>query len=106
MMPDTRHNAVSSSSNALPHKLEGCFEAMWQLKIEDGQEAADGQLNPYPDRPGEPDCLHYLRTGKCGFGSKCKYNHPALGVQNTQFSGELPQRDGQPDCQVMSALNS
>ncbi|URE40718.1 zinc finger CCCH domain-containing protein [Musa troglodytarum] len=78
MMPDTRHNAVSSSSNALPHKLE---EAMWQLKIEDGQEAADGQLNPYPDRPGEPDCLHYLRTGKCGFGSKCKYNHPALGVQ-------------------------
>lgn len=56
-------------------------EAMWQLKIEDGREAADGQLNPYPDRPGEPDCLHYLRTGICGFGSKCKYNHPALGVQ-------------------------
>lgn len=27
-------------------------------------------------------------------------------VQNTQFSGELPQRDGQPDCQVMSAPNS
>ncbi|XP_009418524.2 zinc finger CCCH domain-containing protein 3-like isoform X1 [Musa acuminata AAA Group] len=103
MMPDTRHNAVSSSSNALPHKLE---EAMWQLKIEDGREAADGQLNPYPDRPGEPDCLHYLRTGKCGFGSKCKYNHPALGVQNTQFSGELPQRDGQPDCQFFLKTGS
>ncbi|RRT63178.1 hypothetical protein B296_00019177 [Ensete ventricosum] len=73
---------------------------MWQLHIEDGQEEADGQLNQYPDRPGQPDCLYYLRTGVCGYGSKCKYNHPAHSEQITRFSGELPQRDGQPDCQV------
>lgn len=49
-------------------------EAMWHLKIDGG--GGDEQANPYPDRPGEPDCIFYLRTGNCGFGSNCKYNHP------------------------------
>ncbi|XP_042417890.1 zinc finger CCCH domain-containing protein 33-like isoform X1 [Zingiber officinale] len=96
MMPDVRHNAVSKSSNASPDNLE---EAMWQLNIEDGHEGVDGQLSSYPDRPGEPDCLYYLRTGNCGYGSSCKYNHPTHNWHNNQFIAELPQRDGQPDCQ-------
>ncbi|XP_042383697.1 zinc finger CCCH domain-containing protein ZFN-like isoform X2 [Zingiber officinale] len=96
MMPDARHNAVSNLSSASRDNLE---EAMWQLKIEDGQEGADGQLSSYPDRPGMPDCLYYLRTGSCGYGNSCKYNHPTHTWQNNQFSAELPQRDGQPDCQ-------
>ncbi|WOK99943.1 hypothetical protein Cni_G08655 [Canna indica] len=96
MMPDITHNDVSGSSNSSPEKLE---EAMWKLKFEDGQEKADGNLSPYPDRPGEPDCLYYLKSGVCGYGSKCKYNHPSNTRKSTQFSGQLPQRDGQPDCQ-------
>lgn len=34
------------------------------------------ESNPYPDRPGERDCQFYLRTGLCGYGSSCRYNHP------------------------------
>lgn len=30
----------------------------------------------YPDRPGEPDCLYFLRTGMCGYGNNCRFNHP------------------------------
>lgn len=30
----------------------------------------------YPLRPGEPDCLFYLRTGSCRFATNCKFNHP------------------------------
>lgn len=30
----------------------------------------------YPVRPGEPDCVFYLRTGSCRYGSNCKFNHP------------------------------
>ncbi|GJM93906.1 hypothetical protein PR202_ga10501 [Eleusine coracana subsp. coracana] len=30
----------------------------------------------YPERPGEPDCPYYTKTGECGFKSKCKFNHP------------------------------
>ncbi|KAL0437591.1 UNVERIFIED_CONTAM: Zinc finger CCCH domain-containing protein 32 [Sesamum radiatum] len=52
----------------------------------------------YPERPGLPDCAYYMRTGTCGYGAKCRYNHPreygsSLGV------GEYPERVGQPACQ-------
>ena len=30
----------------------------------------------YPERPDEPDCIYYLRTGACGYGSRCRFNHP------------------------------
>ena len=30
----------------------------------------------YPCRAGAPDCLHYLKTGRCQFGARCKFNHP------------------------------
>jgi hypothetical protein len=32
--------------------------------------------NIYPCREGAPDCLHYLKTGRCQFGARCKFNHP------------------------------
>ncbi|KAL1558438.1 zinc finger CCCH domain-containing protein 32-like isoform X1 [Salvia divinorum] len=52
----------------------------------------------YPERPGLPDCAYYVRTGSCGYGAKCRYNHPrdrssSLGV------GEYPERLGEPPCQ-------
>lgn len=31
----------------------------------------------YRERPGEPDCAYYIRTGLCRFGMTCKFNHPA-----------------------------
>ncbi|XP_041990831.1 zinc finger CCCH domain-containing protein 32-like isoform X1 [Salvia splendens] len=52
----------------------------------------------YPERPGQPDCAYYVRTGSCGYAAKCRYNHPrdrssSLGV------GEYPERLGEPPCQ-------
>ncbi|URE33030.1 zinc finger CCCH domain-containing protein, partial [Musa troglodytarum] len=99
-MPNTRHNAVSDSSSDAP--TDHIEESMRHLKIEDGdrRKGADGQPNPYPCRPGQPDCSFYLRTGSCSYGSKCKYHHPTIAGQvGNQYRGELPQRDGQPDCQ-------
>ena len=29
-----------------------------------------------PERPGQPECQHYLRTGSCRFGVHCKFHHP------------------------------
>ncbi|XP_077215088.1 zinc finger CCCH domain-containing protein 3-like [Tasmannia lanceolata] len=95
-----QNNAVSNSSNATGENLR---EAMWGLKIQthdnNYQEGIDGQSSPYPDRPGEPNCIYYLRTGLCGYGSNCRFNHPANTGQVTQTRGQLPERDGQPDCQ-------
>ncbi|KAG2308893.1 hypothetical protein Bca4012_082143 [Brassica carinata] len=55
----------------------------------------------YPDRPGERDCHYFLRTGKCGYGSSCRYNHPASHVPEAVYyhREELPERVGQPDCE-------
>ncbi|KAL0823717.1 hypothetical protein Bca101_047394 [Brassica carinata] len=70
---------------------------MWRLGLRGG----GGES--YPERPDEPDCVYYLRTGVCGYGSRCRFNHPrnrapVLGGLRTE-AGEFPERMGQPVCQ-------
>lgn len=37
-----------------------------------------------PQRPSEPDCIYFLRNGRCKYGSICKFHHPLSGPsQNT-----------------------
>ncbi|KAG9455093.1 hypothetical protein H6P81_007997 [Aristolochia fimbriata] len=100
-MPDNRqnkNNGVSASANASVDNLE---EAMWRLKVQtqDGQDGPDSRWSVYPIRPGEPDCIYFVRTGQCGYGNNCRFNHPPSAGQATQSKGELPERVGQPDCQ-------
>jgi hypothetical protein len=30
----------------------------------------------YPVRSGQKKCSHYLKTGKCAYGSSCQFDHP------------------------------
>ena len=46
---------------------------MRRLGLGGDGEAGDAKL---PERPGEADCAYYLRTGACGYGERCRYNHP------------------------------
>ena len=41
-----------------------------------GGDGGEGDGARLPERPGEADCIYYLRTGACGFGDRCRYNHP------------------------------
>ncbi|XP_045800409.1 zinc finger CCCH domain-containing protein 37 isoform X1 [Trifolium pratense] len=50
-----------------------------------------------PERPGEPDCPFFLKTQKCKFGSRCKFNHPNVPSENPDVSG-LPERPQEPPC--------
>ncbi|KAK7317441.1 hypothetical protein RJT34_01681 [Clitoria ternatea] len=50
-----------------------------------------------PERPGEPDCPYFLKTQRCKFGSKCKFNHPRVSSENADVSG-LPDRPSEPPC--------
>ncbi|TVU22470.1 hypothetical protein EJB05_32168 [Eragrostis curvula] len=71
----------------------------------EGQEE-DGEVARLPERPGEADCGYYLRTGSCGFGERCRYNHPR-DRGGTEFGGgakngaasDFPERLGQPVCE-------
>ncbi|KAF8414161.1 hypothetical protein HHK36_002160 [Tetracentron sinense] len=99
-MPDNwqvQNNGLSSSSNASADNLE---EAMWRLKIQThgNQDGVASHSSPYPDRPGEPDCIYYLKTGVCGYGDNCRFNHPDYAGQAAHHKSELPERVGQPDC--------
>ncbi|KAF9623109.1 hypothetical protein IFM89_037511 [Coptis chinensis] len=55
----------------------------------------------YPERLSEPNCVYYMRTGSCGYGDRCRFNHPrnrALVVGTVTEGVEYPERDGQPVC--------
>jgi hypothetical protein len=41
-----------------------------------GQSSNNHQEHGFPERPGQPECQYYMRTGDCKFGATCKYNHP------------------------------
>ncbi|XP_038682566.1 zinc finger CCCH domain-containing protein 32-like isoform X1 [Tripterygium wilfordii] len=86
----------------------GLEESMWRLGLS-GSES-------YPERPGVPDCVYYMRTGFCGYGIRCRYNHPRNRAavipplllyphQTNQVeaavraTGEYPERVGEPLCQ-------
>ncbi|CAA0254320.1 unnamed protein product [Arabidopsis thaliana] len=50
----------------------------------------------YPVRPGEDDCLFYMKNHLCEWGSECCYNHPPLQ--------EIPCRIGKKlDCKFFKA---
>lgn len=48
-------------------------DAMWQMNLRSSETMESGT---YPERPGEPDCSYYIRTGLCRFGATCRFNHP------------------------------
>ncbi|KFK25871.1 hypothetical protein AALP_AA8G173100 [Arabis alpina] len=80
--------AISREATSLSHLLN--------------QNEIIGGVGLYPERPGEPDCSYYIRTGLCRFGSTCRFNHPRdrkLVIATARIRGEYPERIDQPDCQ-------
>ncbi|GLJ31081.1 hypothetical protein SUGI_0622090 [Cryptomeria japonica] len=70
-------------------------ESMSQMTLQ-----AEGKVSGYPERPGQPDCGHYMRTGFCGYGINCRFNHPTTAIKQVdRKKGEHPERVGQSECQ-------
>ncbi|PSS33958.1 Zinc finger CCCH domain-containing protein [Actinidia chinensis var. chinensis] len=67
-----------------------------------GPSSSSQKEHAFPERPGQPECQYYMKTGDCKFGSSCRYHHPpewsapkmnfALNLMN------LPLRPGAPLC--------
>ncbi|XP_028079961.1 zinc finger CCCH domain-containing protein 37 isoform X1 [Camellia sinensis] len=56
-----------------------------------------------PERPGEPDCPYFVKTQRCKFGLRCKFNHPkdkavALDARESAGFSDLPDRPSEPPC--------
>ncbi|KAH7387803.1 hypothetical protein KP509_16G041800 [Ceratopteris richardii] len=59
----------------------------------------------YPERPGEPECQFYMKTGECKYGSQCRYHHPKdRNAPPPSFFSHvgLPLRPGAPPCTFYS----
>ena len=41
-----------------------------------GPSGASQKDHPFPERPDQPECHHYMKTGECKFGLSCRYHHP------------------------------
>ncbi|XP_031118770.1 zinc finger CCCH domain-containing protein ZFN-like isoform X2 [Ipomoea triloba] len=41
-----------------------------------GASRAIERENVFPERPGQPECQFYMKTGDCKFGSVCRFHHP------------------------------
>ena len=42
----------------------------------DGDTMSTMMLQLLPQRPDEPDCIYFLRNGRCKYGATCRYHHP------------------------------
>uniref|UniRef100_A0A1D1Y113 Zinc finger CCCH domain-containing protein 6 n=1 Tax=Anthurium amnicola TaxID=1678845 RepID=A0A1D1Y113_9ARAE len=93
-----RGSAVEGGTR--PDTDTGLEAPLWHLALGGGSGSRGEPV--YPERPGERDCDYYMRTGSCGYGDRCRYNHPRnrAGVAAAVWSGgEYPERVGQPVCQ-------
>lgn len=63
----------------------------------------DAASESLPERPGELDCPYFLKTQRCKFGLRCKFNHPkdkisaVCASENAEIS-TLPVRPSEPPC--------
>ncbi|XP_044468710.1 zinc finger CCCH domain-containing protein 37-like isoform X2 [Mangifera indica] len=65
--------------------------------IPDWKEGSSGNTDIFtlPDRPSEPPCAFYLKTGTCKFGATCKFHHPKdIQMPSTgQENGNIKQNE-------------
>ncbi|XP_074321155.1 zinc finger CCCH domain-containing protein ZFN-like isoform X2 [Silene latifolia] len=56
----------------------------------------------FPERPGQPECQYYMKTGDCKFGAVCRFHHPRerlIPAPDCHLSPlGLPLRPGEPLC--------
>ncbi|XP_049932772.1 zinc finger CCCH domain-containing protein ZFN-like [Nymphaea colorata] len=62
--------------------------------------------NIFPERPDQPECQFYMKTGDCKFGAVCRFHHPRerlIPAPNCVLSPMgLPLRPGEPLCTFYS----
>lgn len=61
----------------------------------------------YPERPGQPECSYFIKTGDCKYKSNCKFHHPKTTqmprMQQTLLNDKgLPLRPEQAICSFYS----
>ncbi|XP_060204493.1 zinc finger CCCH domain-containing protein 67 isoform X3 [Lycium barbarum] len=63
-------------------------------------------IDEYPERPGQPECSFFIKTGDCKYKSNCKFHHPKSRISKANSSilndKGLPLRPDQTVCSFYS----
>ncbi|KAK1433882.1 hypothetical protein QVD17_10800 [Tagetes erecta] len=63
-------------------------------------------VSEYPERPGQPDCSYFMKTGDCKYRTSCKFHHPKSRITRSTPSvlsdKGLPLRPDQNICTYYS----
>ncbi|KAJ8557448.1 hypothetical protein K7X08_003073 [Anisodus acutangulus] len=91
----------SRSSVPAPMGSQGVTSPYRQASGPMGYYALQGE-NIFPERPGQPECQFYMKTGDCKFGAVCRFHHPRerlIPPPDCLLSPiGLPLRPGEPLC--------
>ncbi|KAL2932630.1 Zinc finger CCCH domain-containing protein 43 [Bienertia sinuspersici] len=64
------------------------------------------QGDEFPERPGQPECNYFVKTGDCKYKSACKFHHPKSGMAQSSScllsDLRLPLRPGVNVCSYYS----
>ncbi|GFZ21831.1 zinc finger C-x8-C-x5-C-x3-H type family protein [Actinidia rufa] len=84
--PVSRVASPSTQSTVGPARIYGITQlspsgpsypgAYLPLPSSTGPSSSSQKEHTFPERPGQPECQHYMKTGECKFGSSCRYHHP------------------------------
>ncbi|PKI55477.1 hypothetical protein CRG98_024089, partial [Punica granatum] len=79
----------------------GAFSPDYSGSLSVGSSAMQRE-NVFPERPGQPECQFYMKTGDCKFGAVCRFHHPRERIippPDCALSPMgLPLRPGEPLC--------
>ncbi|KAI3452509.1 hypothetical protein Pfo_009173 [Paulownia fortunei] len=60
------------------------------------------QVDEFPERPGQPECDYFMKTGNCKFKSTCRFHHPKNRISKPDEcvlnENGLPLRPGRSIC--------
>ncbi|GJN12894.1 hypothetical protein PR202_ga31217 [Eleusine coracana subsp. coracana] len=103
--PGTTQYYAGSHQSETTGMGDGMFPSYQGGSVPVGLYAVQGE-NIFPERPDQPECQFYMKTGDCKFGAVCKFNHPTerlIPTPNCALSAlGLPLRPGEPVCTFYS----
>ncbi|KAG0498853.1 hypothetical protein HPP92_003544 [Vanilla planifolia] len=98
--PFQSETTASSSTSLSPLRLGSVPVRQYALQRD----------NIFPERPDEPECQFYMKTGDCKFGAVCRFHHPKeriIPAPNCMLSPlGLPLRPVKPLCIFTHAMAS
>ena len=68
-----------TSASLSPTSMNRRVDAPRMILNPVGTDGSSMMLQFLPQRPDEPDCIYFLKNGRCKYGATCRYHHPING---------------------------